>query len=70
MGTGPHQVLAATLTPLQPGGGGADYAHHTICPHQVLKATDAPVNWMTNQTSYFGLIKEIMLWSHEKKNIL
>ena len=35
----PHQVLAATLTLPQPGGGGADYAHPI---HQVLKAKGAP----------------------------
>ena len=30
MGTGPHQVFAATLTLFQPGVGGSDYAHRIL----------------------------------------
>ena len=36
-----HQVLAATLTLSQPGGG-AIMATLYWCPHQVLKATGVP----------------------------
>ena len=42
VGTCPHQVLAATLTLSQPGGGGQIMPTLYWCPHQVLKATGAP----------------------------
>ena len=45
VGTCPHQVLAVTLTISQPGVGGRLCLPYTgvQCPHQVLKATSAPV---------------------------
>ena len=45
VGTCPHQVLAATLTLSQPGGGGTPYWY----PHQVLKATGAPEDYLPSQ---------------------
>ena len=42
VGTYPHQVLAATLTLSQPGGQIMPTLYW--CPHQVLKATGAPVH--------------------------
>ena len=38
---GPHQILAATKTLFQPGGGEIMPTMYW-CPHQVLKATRAP----------------------------